>query len=344
VAETTSLLSDLGERAEAYARVALENIEREFPHAEPLFQSKAGSVPRPRELHPAFYGSLDWHSCVEMHWVLVRLLRLVPDRVPEHEIRPALDIHLNAEALAAEARYFAHPDRRTSERPYGWGWALRLAAELSAFDDPDAARWAANMKPLADLFAEDLVEWLPKLAYPVRYGIHANMAFAFSLLLPFAHREPSLLDAVRKVAMRWYRGDAAYAAEWEPSAFDFLSPALTEAELLSSLLPQPEFAGWLERFLPGIPDGEPATLFTPVEVSDPSDGLIAHLHGLNLSRAWCWQRLAGSLPAEDRRVPVMLAAAERHAAASLDQAVGSDYMVEHWLPAYAVLYLSDGAG
>jgi hypothetical protein len=332
----------LGERADAYARVALENIEREFPHSEHLFHSEAGPVPRPRELHPAFYGSLDWHSCVEMHWVLVRLLRLVPDRVPGPEIRAALERHLSEDALAAEARFFADPGNQHAERPYGWGWALRLASELSAFDDPDAERWEANMQPLVDVIVEGLIGWLPKVAYPVRYGLHANPAFAFSLALPFAEKHARLLEAVRNAALRWYGDDVNYAAEWEPSAFDFISPALTEAELMASLVD--DFTSWLERFLPGIADREPATLFTPVEVSDPSDGHIAHLHGLNLSRAWCWRRLAAALPEGDARTPVMLGAAERHAAASLDQAVGSNYMLEHWLPAYAVLYLSEPSG
>jgi hypothetical protein len=329
----------LAECAETYARVALANIEREFPHSEHLFQSQPEPVPRPRELHPAFYGSLDWHSCVEMHWVLVRLLRLVPERVPQAEIKAALHAHLSADALDAEARYFSDPNRKSGERPYGWCWALRLAAELAALDDPDAAGWAANMEPLVEVFVEGLREWLPKLTYPVRYGIHANPAFALSLAMPFAQSHSSFFEAVREAAMRWYGADAAYAAEWEPSTFDFISPALTEAELMASLLPQSDFAGWLRRFLPGIADGEPVTLFTPVAVSDPTDGLIAHLHGLNLSRAWCWRRLAAALSDNDARVPVMMAAAERHAAASLEQAVGSDYTIEHWLVAYAVLYL-----
>ena len=332
----------LAERAEAYARVALANIEREFPHFEPVHQTEAGSLPRPRELHPAFFGSLDWHSCVEMHWVLVRLLRLTPDRVPQEEIKAALDAHLSVEALAAEARYFADPSNHYAERPYGWCWALRLADELRALGDADAARWSENMRPLTDLFVAGLLAWLPKLSYPVRYGLHANMAFSFSLALPFARREPAFFEALRATAARWYGDDVSYAAEWEPSAFDFLSPALTEAELMASLVD--DFPAWLDRFLPGLADGEPAKLFTPAEVSDPSDGHIAHLHGLNLSRAWCWRRLAAALPVGDPRSPVMRDAAERHAAASLDHAVGSDYAVEHWLPAYAVLYLSEEAG
>jgi len=335
----------LRERAEAYARVALANIEREFPRYELYLQSDPSPIPAPRALHPAFYGSLDWHSCVEMHWVLVRLLRLVPDRVPEDEVRNALDAHLSAEALAGETRFFEDPAHRLTERPYGWAWTLRLAAELLAFDDADAGRWAANLLPLADLFVERFLEWLPKATYPIRYGIHANSAFALSFSLPFARKraqagDVTFLEALEEAATRWFAGDVGYAADWEPSGADFLSPALMEAELMSSLLPPAEFPSWLERFLPGIADREPGTLFTPAVVTDPSDGHIAHLHGLNLSRAWCWRRLAAALPGSDPRVPVMLEAAERHAAASLDQAVGSDYMVEHWLPAYAVLHLS----
>jgi len=328
----------LAENAEAYARVALANIEREFPHSEGLHRSEPGTVPRPRDLHPAFYGSLDWHSCVEMHWVLVRLLRLEPARIPAAEARAALETHLSAEPLAAEARFFADPDNQSAERPYGWGWALRLAWELSELDDPDAARWAANMEPLVDVIVEGLIAWLPKLTYPIRYGIHANPAFALSIAFPFVEKERRLLEAVHTAAIPWYLDDADYPAAWEPSAFDFLSPALAEAVLMASLLD--DFPPWFDRFLPGIANGEPATLFEPVEVSDPNDGHIAHLHGLNLSRAWCFRRLAAALPDGDPRAPAMLDAAERHAAASLGQAVGSDYAVEHWLVAYAVLYLS----
>ena len=329
----------LAENAEAYARVALRNIEREFPHSEGLHRSQPGDVARPRELHPAFYGSVDWHSCVEMHWVLARLLRLVPELVPEDEIRSALEAHLSAEALAVEARYFADPDNQNAERPYGWSWALRLASELSGLNNPDAAHWVANMQPLVDVVVENLTEWLPKLTYPVRYGIHANPAFAFSIALPFIETNSSLLKAVRTAAMRWFLGDVDYPADLEPSAFDFLSPALAEAVLMASLLE--DFPAWFGSFLPGLADGEPKALFEPVEVSDSNDGLIAHLHGLNLSRAWCFRRLAVALSDGDPRTPVMLHAAERHAEASLDQAVGSNYHLEHWLAAYAVLYLGE---
>jgi hypothetical protein len=333
----------LAENAEAYARVALANLEREFPHSEGLYQTDPAPVPRPRDVHPAFFGSLDWHSCVEMHWVLVRLLRLVPDHIPKDDAKAALERHLTADALAAEARFFAAPDNQSAERPYGWGWALLLAWELTELEDPGATRWAANLQPLVDTIVEGLIAWLPNLTYPIRYGIHANPAFAFSIAFRFVEGEPRLLGAVREAALRWFLDDADYPAGLEPSAFDFLSPALAEADLMASLLGD-DFPAWLGRFLPGIEDGEPAMLFQPVKVSDPEDGHIAHLHGLNLSRAWGFRRIAAALPNGDARAAVMLEAAGRHAAASLDQAVGGNYHLEHWLPAYAVLCLSDDAG
>jgi len=335
-------------RAEAarYARVALDNIGREFPSGVYHTMTAPGDFPyRPRERTPVFFGSYDWHSCVEMHWLLVRLLRTAGDVVPEGEIRTVLDGQFTAGALLAEAEFIARPDDGRRERPYGWGWALTLVHETATWDDPDARRWATAMEPLAGTLARCFLDWLPKATYPVRHGVHANSAFGLSRALPYALAragagDPALADAIIGAARRWYADDAGYPGGWEPSGHDFLSPALAEAELMAQILPRDDFAAWFGGFLPGIADGEPAALFTPAVVSDPSDGQIAHLHGLNLSRAWCWRRLADTLPAGDPRTGPALAAARRHAEASLPYAVGSDYMVEHWLAAYAVLLLS----
>ena len=168
-------------RAEELSRVALANIEREFPHYEPLLQTEPRPAERPRELHPSFYGSFDWHSCVGMHWMLVRLLRAVPERVPEAETRAALSEGLAAERLATEAGYFADPVRPTIERPYGWGWALKLVQEVATWQDADAARWARSLQPLADVFVARYLAWLPSATYPVRHGVHTNSAFGLSL-------------------------------------------------------------------------------------------------------------------------------------------------------------------
>ena len=185
---------------------------------------------------------------------------------------------------------------------------------------------------------------MPKATYPVRTGLHANSAFGLSRALPYARmRAPELAAAIESAAQRWYAADAGYPGGWEPSGHDFLSPALAEAELMACLRSEQEFAGWLGAFLPGLAAGAPPSLFTPAIVSDTADGQIAHLHGLNLSRAWCWRRLAEALPADDARIPVCLAAARQHAEASLPHVTTDDYMVTHWLAAYAVLLLGEAA-
>ena len=335
----------LAARADSFAEVALANIEREYPNDLHHTMTGPGDLPTPRQAHPAFYGSFDWHSCVEMHWVLLRLLRAVPELVPAKRIRTALDEHLAAGPLAAEADYLADDSRRAWQRPYGWGWALTLAAEAGDWDDPDGRRWAANLAPLAAVVSRRYLDWLPLATYPVRHGMHTNSAFGLSRALPWARQlaaagDGALLAAIGAAAERWFATDTDYPGGWEPSGIDFLSPALVEAELLAQVLAPDAFAAWFARFLPGVASGQPAALFTPAQVADAGDGHIAHLHGLNLSRAWCWRRLAEALgPADERRGP-MMAALAAHTDAALPAVTGSDYMVEHWLAAYAVLLLT----
>ncbi len=329
------------ERADEFARVTLTNVRREYPRDFRMDLRGPAPLPgRPRELNPAFYGCYDWHSAVEMHWLLVRLLRVVPEAVPAGQIRAVLDEHLTAGAIATEAAHIA--EYGGGSRPYGWSWALALTHELARWDDPDAQRWAAHLRPLAGLFTTRLVEWLPKPTYPIRQGAHFNGAFGLLRALDYARSlaDTTLLDTITASARRWFGSDADYPGDWEPDGADFLSPALCEAVLMAELLPTGEFVPWLDRFLPALAAGRPEALFTPAVVSDDSDGQIAHLHGLNLSRAWCWRRLAEALPAGDPRVPPMSAAAEGHAEPELSKASGTDYMVEHWLACYAVLYLT----
>jgi hypothetical protein len=318
-----------------YARLALANIRREFPSDVHHTMTAPGDFPyRPRARTPVFYGSYDWHSSVEMHWLLLRLLRVVPDAVPAAEIRGALDAQFSPVALAAEAEFISGRGG-LGERPYGWGWALLLAHEAASWADADAGKWAAALAPLAEAIAGRFLQWLPKAAYPVRSGVHANSAFGLSRALPYARLraaagDGALLSAITAKAYDWFGADTLYPASWEPSGQDFLSPALTEAE----------FAAWLSIFLPGVAGGEPATLFTPVAVADSSDPYLAHLHGLNASRAWCWRRIAAVLPDGDPRTAPARSAAWSHAQAALPHVAGDDYMVEHWLACYAVLMLS----
>jgi hypothetical protein len=338
-------LDILHEQAAAYADVAVANIGREFPSHLVHLMTEPGDFPaRPAERTPVFYGSLDWHSCVEMHWLLVRLLRVAGLSVPADDIRDLLDAQLTADKLAVEASFVASTDGR-HERPYGWAWALAMVHEIASMDDVQAHRWLTAIAPLADALTKGFLDWLPKATYPIRYGMHANSAFSLSVALPFAARQaqagrPELAAAIEAKALGWFAGDTDYPGGYEPSGHDFLSPALTEAELMSRLLAQSAFAEWLASFLPGIAAGEPAPLFAPVVVSDATDGQIAHLHGLNASRAYCWRRIAESLPDSDARIAPALAAARAHLDAALPHVVGDDYMVEHWLAAYAVLALT----
>ncbi|HUD36863.1 MAG TPA: DUF2891 domain-containing protein [Streptosporangiaceae bacterium] len=343
----------LEQNAAAYARVAIDNIGREFPNGFYHAMSGPDDVPGlPRDVTPVFYGSYDWHSCVEMHWLLVRLLRTAREFVPADEVEATLDRQFDPGALAAEAATIVGPHSRAG-RPYGWGWALMLVHEVSglvaqaAGTDLGAAaeRWQAALGPLADVITNCYTEWLPKATYPVRYGVHLNSAFGLSRALPHAldrsaAGDDRLVVAIDAAARAWFAGDRDYAASWEPSDVDFLSPALVEAELMAALLGPEQFPDWLSGFLPGIGDRSPANLFRVAIVSDSSDGQIAHLHGLNASRAWCWRRIAASLPPGDDRVEIANAAAVEHAEAALPHVVGDHYMVEHWLAAYAVLLLT----
>jgi hypothetical protein len=335
----------LGAEAGSYARAALAGVRREFPAGVCHTMNAPGDFPyRPRARTPVFYGGFDWHSCVQMHWLLVRLLRVAPDAVPAVEIRAVLGAHFDHVALAAEEEFVASRDG-LRQRPYGWGWALALFHETASWDDPQGRKWAAALAQLAGKLGSLFLAWLPKAIYPVRHGVHSNSAFALSRVLPYAAARaraghPALLEVITARAHAWFGRDMFYPGGLEPSGHDFLSPALTEAELMAQVLRPDEFAEWLGAFLPGIGRGEPATLFTPAVVPDLGDADFAHLHALNASRAWCWRRLAESLPDGDPRIGAAVTAARAHAQAALPHVIGGDHMAGHGLAAYAVLMLS----
>ncbi len=339
-------LASLREHAADYVDVAIRNIKREYPHMPYYIATSPGPYPGHRDFHPTFFGCFDWHSCVEMYWVAIRLMRLFPDAVDGHAARTTISSLLTPEHIQTEIAFFTNPSHRSLERPYGWGWLLTLMHELESWQgDPDAERWATALRPLADVLAAGFIGWLPKLTYPQRIGMHANTAFSLLRSLDFAELRASegdgrLRHAIHGAAHRFFRHDVDYPAHYEPSGADFLSAALAQAELMSRLLDRETFAAWLTEFLSGLEHGKPDSLFTPAIVSDESDGQIAHLAGLNLSRAASFVAIAACLPESDPRVPRLLDAAERHTARSLPSVSGSDYMVEHWLAAYATLLLS----
>lgn len=303
--------------ASSWARLALACLRRELPHKLDHLMLD-GEVKSPRELHPAFYGCLDWHSAVHGHWMLARLLRAFPTLPEAAAIHALLDESLTAENIQVEAAYFS--GRESFERTYGWAWLLELARAL---DDP----WRANLQPLVEVIVARYLAFLPKQAYPIRTGVHANTAFGLALALDYARavRHLELEALIVERALTYFGEDADVPAAWEPSGEDFLSPSLVEADLMRRVVP--DFAAWFARFMPRVP----ASLQQPVSVTDRSDGKLAHLDGLNLSRAWCLRRIAAELARED-----LAQLAELHAQAGLANVATGDYMGEHWLASFAV--------
>lgn len=315
------------------ATVALSHVTREYPNKLDHVLAGPRDLRSPRALHPIFHGSFDWHSCVHGYWLLARVLGRFPSLPEAERIRGLFAGAFTAETVAGEQAYLSQPESRGFERPYGWAWLLMLAAELHRQAHPAAA----TLQPLAQAFADRFAAYLPHATYPVRSGMHTNTAFAVALALEYADAsgDAALARMLADTARGWYGGDADYRG-WEPSGEDFLSPCLVEAECMRRVLPPAEFAGWFARFLPLLDQRQPRALFRPVTVSDRTDGRIAHLDGLNLSRAWCWARLAGALPAGDPRGAIMRDAAARHREASLPHIAGH-YMGAHWLATFALL-------
>jgi hypothetical protein len=308
--------------ASALARVALANTEREYPRAVAHLMRTPQDELAPKKLHPAFFGSYDWHSAVHMHWLLVRVLRLYPMLPENGRIAALLDAHLSAANLEVELDYLKK--NPLFERPYGWAWLLALQAEALRLK----ARWARALAPLAEHLASRMADFV-ELPYPIRSGAHFNSAFACILALDYARvaQELPLQFAIVKAAKRWYGTDRDAPLAYEPSLDDFLSPSLVEAVLMKQVLEQNEFARWLNGFLP---DGI-GPLAEPPMVVDRSDAKQSHLDGLCLSRAWCFNAL--ELPDH----------AAKHLAAGMPQVVGGNYVGEHWLASFAVLALSSAA-
>jgi hypothetical protein len=319
------------ELADRFAAIALGHVTREYPNKLDHVLRGPHDVRTPRDLHPVFYGSFDWHSCVHGYWMLAHLYRRFPAMPNAVAIRALFDTHLVSDRIAIECNYLAGPGTSGFERPYGWAWLLKLAAELSLHKTPEGRAWSAALDPLARIFAARFTTFLPRATYPIRAGVHSNTAFAVRLALEYP--DPTLRGLLAHAATRWYSNDTDCQA-WEPGGDEFLSPALIEAECMRAVLPEPTFRSWFARFLPRLGERLPATLFTPAIVSDRRDGKIAHLDGLNLSRAWCWRTLADFTPDPS----AIRQTAQAHIDASLPH-VSSDYMGEHWLCSFAVLAL-----
>ena len=324
----TNLDANLASRM---AGIALGHVTKEYPHKLDHVLERDEDAKTPRALHPVFFGSFDWHSCVHGWWTLLTLKRLFPDIPEAAAIAELAETTFTDEKIEVERAYLGRPLSRGFERPYGWAWLLYLHLESARHGE----KLASTLEPLARAFAQRFRDYQPVLTYPIRVGTHFNTSFALRLAVDWADAfDPSLTPLMRERALSWFGEDRDCQA-WEPGGDEFLSPALMEAACMARLHPE-RFAGWFGEFLPRMAECQPATLFTPAIVSDRSDGKIAHLDGLNLSRAWCWREIAALLDEPRRSVAQTLA--REHLAAALPHIAG-DYAGEHWLASFALLAL-----
>ncbi len=333
------------EAAARFVHLALACVHREYPnHLSHTLASDADARP-PRELTPAFYGCYDWHSSVHGHWLLARLARTHSAAPWVPEARAALAESLTPERLAGETAYFRAAGRASFERPYGLAWLLTLSAELRAWDDPDARRWADALEPLVAEVRGRVFTWLGSLAYPIRSGEHDQTAFSFGLFIDAARvrGDTDLAALIAAKSRVFYGGDRNCPLAYEPSGEDFLSPCLAEADLMRRVLDGPAFARWLSAFLPPGRGAGRLDDLAPARVTDRSDPKLAHLDGLNLSRAWMLAGIAAALPHGDPRARLLEALSRRHADAALPEVTGAHYEGGHWLGTFAT-YLVTGGG
>lgn len=327
---STAQLSDT--LAARLITLPLKCVEQEYPNKLGQVLNHSGELKTPKELHPIFYGCLDWHSSVHGHWLMVTLLKRHPDLPQRDAVLDYFTRAFTTEKVAQELLFFQTRYNESFERTYGWAWFLKLQQELDTWELPEAQTWAAILRPYSDTLAGKFVQFLPKLVYPIRSGDHINLAFGLSFAHDYAihARHTSLQGIIEKHARAFYLSDKNYSLRFEPSGYDFLSPGLEEADLMQRILPQNEFEVWLEAFLPELFDQ--TYQLDPGKVVDRTDGKLVHLDGLNFSRAWCLSNLARTSP----RLRHLRAVAMQHIAFSLPKIIDGDYMGEHWLASFAV--------
>jgi hypothetical protein len=328
-----------------FAALALRCVHQPYPNKISHNLNSDSDVAPPQHLTPAFYGCYDWHSSVHGHWLLAHLLRQFPLSPFATAARAALERSLTQENIAVEVAYLQAEGRASFERPYGLAWLLALSTELRRSHDADAQRWLHNLAPLEQTAVQHLRQWLPKLRYPIRIGEHNQTAFSFGLIWDWAQLadDPAMLELLRNKAAQFYAADQRCPLAYEPSGEDFLSPCLGEADFMRRVLAPAQFAHWLTRFLPDVPRDGSVTWLQVGIVTDRSDPKLAHIDGLNLSRAWMLRGIASALPPRDVRRRALLLTAQQHADASLPAVTGEHYEGGHWLGTFAV-YLLTGTG
>jgi hypothetical protein len=335
--------SDSSVPVERFAHLALDCVHQEYPNKIAHVMSGDHDVAPPRELTPVFYGCFDWHSSVHGHWLLVRLLRLHGDQAFAPEASAALEESFTAKKVAVEVEYALHEQRASFERPYGVAWLLQLMAELREWDDPMARHWQSVLQPLEVVYVEKTSVWLHKLAYPIRIGEHAQTAFAFALFLDWATAagNDDFFKLVKQKSIEFYGSDINCPLDYEPGGQDFLSPCLAEADLMRRVMTADVYSQWLKGFMPQIPSDGSAQWLQLAEITDRTDGKLAHLDGLHISRAWALEGMANGLPASDTRRSSIKAAARRQGDSGLAAVTGEHYEGGHWLGSFATYLVTE---
>lgn len=328
-----------------FADMALSCVHLEYPNKIAHVMQSDADVKPPRALTPAFYGCFDWHSSVHGHWLLARLARLNPEAPYATKARAALAQSLTEANLEVEAAYLAGEGRASFERPYGLAWLLQLVAELDEWDDEQANAWRAALIPLESAAADRIKTWLPKLAYPIRVGEHSQTAFAFGLIRDWAVQvgDSAMVTLIDQKSIDFYSQDVNCPLAYEPGGQDFLSPCLAEADLMRRVLDADAFSTWLDGFMPALKTTQGADWLPLAQVTDREDGKLAHLDGLNLSRAWMLEGIASALDRDDARRAALMAASKIHRDAGLDGVATAHYAGSHWLGSFAT-YLVTGRG
>ncbi len=322
------------------SKLPLRCIKKEYPNKPSHVMNNKEDILSPRQMHPAFYGCFDWHSSVHGHWMLVKLLKMFPNLKNKNEIIESLSQNLSRENIDKEVAYLNQKNRKSFERTYGWAWLLKLAEELYTWNTPLGKKWAKNLKPLEQKMVERYMNFLPKLTYPIRTGVHPNTAFALSFGLDYARtvKNIKLENLILKRAKEYYLNDKNCPSNWEPGGEDFFSPCLMEASLMRKVLSKKEFEKWFEKFLP---DFKNSPLLIPAHVEDRSDPKIVHLDGLNLSRAWCLKGIIKGLPNNSPLIPIIKKSIDAHLEATLKYIMSGHYGGEHWLASFAIYALTN---
>ncbi len=322
------------EKAKHLYHFAYECIDREYPYKLGQVLSNKSQLKTPRELHPTFYGCFDWHSSVHGHWTLINILKYFPNFQWKDNILKKIGKNITKENIEKEIAYFNDRYNKNFERTYGWAWLLKLAEVLNEWQYPKAKEWAENLKPLTNLIAQKFINFLNKLNYPIRVGEHPNTAFGMSFAIDYAKKyNTELYQTIKDRAKHFYTNDINCPLTWEPGGFDFLSPCLQEASLMNKILPKTDFIEWLDKFLPNFRK-KPSKFIKAAEVVDKSDGKMAHLDGLNFSRAWCLYQIGKTL-----ENPKMIDLANTHFKFSYSKMDSGEYMGSHWLASFALYTL-----